>query len=180
MKKKFLPVAALVLAFALLGGCGSVGDGLNSPASPQTITSSISSLSLEFPSSWQEIDLNTGSSIEIARLAKEQFLLVREEPSVYFGDGYTLDEYAELVKALIETSAEAPESSATTDIVINGIPAKQFEQSCIVEKVKLKYLITCFEHDGTFYRFSAWSLLSLYDEAKPVFEGILETITFDS
>ena len=146
----------------------------------QTITSPISSISLTFPSAWTEADFGPNATIEMMHMAKERAVSVIEDSSADYASGFTLHDYIELLKSIFESTAGEPVISATTDIVVSGISAKQFEVSCVIEKARLVYLITCFERNGTFYRIGAWTTPSKYDEAKPVFDSILQTITFDS
>jgi hypothetical protein len=146
----------------------------------QTMTSPTSSISLTFPGAWTEIDFGPNATIEMMHTAKERAMSVVEESSADYASGFTIHDYTELLKSVFESTAGEPVISTTTNVIIGEISAEQFEVSCVIEKNKLVYLITCFERDGTFYRIGAWTTPSKYDEAKPVFDSILETVTFHS
>ena len=150
----------------------------SAPEKVQTITSDFSSISVDFPESWKTENLNDVATIQMARIAKEQYMIVIEEESVDFSDDFSVGDYADIIRTSMETVIETPEATEITDSVVGGVAAKQFELSGSVNKIKVTYFITCVENDGMFHQFTAWSLQSKYDEAKPVFESILESVVF--
>lgn len=183
MKKNIVFLLALVVMLVFLSGCGilesikdSLGDGEDGT---QTIKSDVTGLSLEFPKSWKKEELNDVASIEMARLSKEQYMVVIEEEMADFEDGITVDDYAEIILENMSAAVEGSGNPTIKEVTIaDGIVAKQFELAGTISKIKAKYLVTCVENDGVFYQFTAWSLQSKYDAAKPVFDTILDTISF--
>ena len=191
MKKILLSCMALLLSIVLFTGCGAVMEGFKeglqeglgqtetaNTEGVQTVTSYESTLSIDFPKSWKEEALNDVATIQMARTSKEQYLIVIEESSEDFDDDFTASDYIEIIMATMSGAVGASETPVIKDVVAGGIAAKQFELSGSVEKIKVKYLVTCLENDGVFHQFTAWSLQSKYDEAKPVFDSILEGISF--
>ena len=174
MKKFLLSVLVLLLVFSLAGCLAKDAE-----ESVQMITSEETSLSMEFPTSWKKSDLNSDATIQMARLEKEQYLIVFEESTVDFIDEITLDEYVDLAKYQMEAGVETTSEAVVKDVKLGtDIVAKQFELEGVVDKIKVKYLVTCVENDDYFYQFITWSLQSKYDECKPVFDQILNSIAF--
>ena len=188
MKKLLISITALVLILTLFAGCSAFMKGFREGLEQtrgkdtegvQTVKSDRSSLSMEFPNSWKEASLHDVATIQMAFAAKEQYMIVIEESASDFDDGFTIDDYAAIILENMKTTVEVTGDSTITDTTIGGnLAAKQFELAGSIEKVKAKYLVTCIENDGIFYQFTAWSLQSKYDEAKPAFEDVLKSIAF--
>lgn len=143
----------------------------------QTVKSSETSLALEFPKSWKEQELNEIATIEMANLAKEQYLIVIEEALEDFADDFTLGDYADIIKENMLAVVETEEDPVIKDLKIgDNIDAKQFELAGTIEKIKVKYLVTCTEIDGYFCQITTWSLQSKYDKNKPVFDEIINSV----
>jgi hypothetical protein len=186
MKKFLILVITLALILNVFSGCTIVQNaivkginGFNDSDEVQTVTSEYSKLSVDFPKSWVEMSLNDVASIQMALAVKEQYMIVIEENSIDFEESFTVDDYSEVVlenmKVAVKTS-ENPVVSTTT--IGSGLDARQFELTGSVDKINVKYLVTCVENNGVFYNFTAWSLLSKYDAAKTVFETILKSAAF--
>jgi hypothetical protein len=197
MKKFLLSITALILIFVLFTGCSLIkqepaGQGTennpsteNSPSTEekpkdiQTVQSENSSLSMDFPKSWKETNLNDIATIQMAAVLKEQYMIVIEESALDFDESFTLDDYTAIIVENMKAGVEGAEEPILSDITVgSSVPAKQFELTGTVDKIKVKYLITCIENNGVFYQVITWSLQSRYDEAKPVFDEILTSVTF--
>ena len=145
----------------------------------QTIQSTESSLVLEFPKSWTKNKLHEEASIQLCFIPEERYLIVIEESGNDFADDFTLDDFVSIVLKNMQLAVDNAEVSAIKDTMIgSGTNAKQFEISCEVDKLKVKYFVTCAVNDEIYYQFVAWSTQSKYDEAKPVYEDILASASF--
>lgn len=191
MKKFIVVMLSLVFAASTLTACFSSGSGANSPsdtsessgvAEPEVttaVTSPTSSLTLEFPESWAEFDLNEIASIQMGYTAKEQYFIVIEDYAEDFAPEFNLDQFAQLVVDNLTTTLAVSEAPVIADTQIAaGIAAKQLEVSGTVDGINITYLITCFYNEGTYYQALAWSLPSAYEEAKPVFDQIINSASF--
>lgn len=197
MKKLVMSIIVLTLILALFAGCSvpkptdeskepseqnteSNQGEENKSEDTQTVQSGNSSLSLDFPKSWRETDLNDIATIKMAAIAKEQYMIVIEETSVNFAENFTLDDYTSIILGNTKQMLIDFEEPSVNEVMIgDNLAAKQFELTGTLEnKIKVKYLVTCVENDGVFYQITAWSLQSTYDEAKPVFDDILKSATF--
>ena len=198
MRKLLLSASALVLALVLFTGCSAFLEGFkegfeeaqeklsssdsaksDSADNDSASKSSSSGLSVDFPDTWKETELNDIAILEMSRVAKEQYMIVIEEDGSNLNNDFTLGDYTEIIKNNMTGAVEDAEVSTLSDVTIDGrLTTKQFELSGSVQKIKVKYLVTCMKNDNTFYQFISWSTQSKYAEAKPVFESILKTVTF--
>ena len=174
--KKVLSIVLAAVMLLCLTSCFSSGgnDGV------QTIRSSGSTLTMEFPKTWKTQKLNDEASIEMALASKEQYLVVLEESREHFAEGFTLNGYITLVKESMEPAVEGAQSTAIRDVQVGTLNAKQFDISGSVSGIKVTYLVTCFEANNIFYQVVAWSLQSKYTEAKAAFNTILGSVAFAS
>ena len=122
--------------------------------------------------------MNKDAVIEMKLVSKGFYMLVAEATPP--NAEYTLGHYMEFLKKVVEPMVTSAEFTEVSDTVINGFSAKQFEMSGTLGQVETEFFITALEHDGMFYQLTAWADKTKYAEAKPVFDGILETITFGS
>jgi len=187
---KRVVVTALTLSLVLvLAGCSAFINGFKEGLEQQTgsstdgvqvVSSDVSSLSMEFPDSWRTYELNENSSIQMAHLVREQYFAVIEESGIDFDDNFTIENYASAILSSMLIVVDTTEKPQIMDAIINGIDVKQFELSGSFEGIRVTYLITFANTNGMFYQFIAWTLQSRYETAKPVFEGILESMSFQA
>lgn len=179
MKKILAFAAGLLIGFTLVS-CSAIKFldlNNNGEQGIQTVKLSETNLALEFPKNWKEHGLNEIATIQMANLAKEQYLLVIEEAVEDFTEDFTVGDYTNIIMENMMAVVESEEDPVIKDVKIgDNIDAKQFELAGVVEKVKVKYLVTCAEVDGYFCQITAWSLQSKYDKNKPVFEEIINSV----
>ena len=145
----------------------------------QSIQSGESGLVMVFPKSWSKYELHDEATIQMCNMLKDQYFIVLEEDSIDFASDYTLEHYVSTIFENMRVGIDTSDKADFKDVVVGkNIKAKQFELAAIVEKIKVKYLVTCTEVDGIYYQFTAWSTQSKYDDAKPVFEEILDSASF--
>lgn len=179
MKKVIAFGVALLIGFTLVS-CSTIKffDLNNSNENElQSVKSSETNLTLQFPKSWKEYELNEIATIQMANMAKEQYFVIIEETAGDFTDDFTVGDYTNIIMENMMAVVETEEDPVINDVKIGeNIDAKQFEMTGAVEKVKVKYLVTCAEVDGYFCQIIAWSLQSKYDKNKPVFEEIINSV----
>ena len=181
-KKRVAPVA---IAAFLIAAASMFLIMANLPldsggAGEKRIISSQSGLALQIPDSWGEYELTPDATIQICDRQLTKSMIVFEEPDADFTDDFTLEGYTYLILELMLENDENAEFSEISDITIGGnIMAKQFELSCVIDNIKLRYLVTCTKVDDTFYQFCAWTVQSQFNNAKPVFEKILNSASFE-
>jgi len=165
------------------GESQAAGSGANSGAAPdanvtyQTISSSESGLTIDFPKDWKESHTNTSASIEMDAPSGFQGILVLEEIKSDFSAGFTIDSYTSLVLDSMQGLVDSAEVSDIQDTQVGaGIPAKQFVISGEISGIKYVYLVTCIESNDRFYQLDFWATNSQYDASKPVFDDILTRI----
>lgn len=200
MKKTIALITVLLLILTMFSGCSMLAnladkdkggeevtdtdsgkkDETEDKGSDQTIKSDASSISFVFSSDWSEVSLVEDASIEMANLAAEKYFVVIEESVVDFEDDFTIEDYAKIIMDQMESGIENGEKTGPEKVTIgDNIPAVQYELAGSIDKIKIKYVLTCFEHDGIFYQALAWSLQSKYDDVKPDFLKVLNSVSFD-
>jgi len=149
----------------------------------QAVTASGSGASLSFPSDWKATSSNSNSaaSIQMENASASQFVMEIEESTADFSSGYTLADYtAQVQKNMVGNVTDGTMESISSCTIGASIPAQQFEFSGTVQNINLRYLVTCTQDNNYFYQIIAWSTVSNYDAAKPVFQSILDTFKFAS
>ncbi len=115
------------------------------------------------------------------QIFKREIVLRNNTPSLFpkaradFSDEMTLDEYVELTSKDMEKSATDANVSETKSFTINGYPAKQFEVSGTVEKVKARWIYTFIDAPKNYHRILAWTLTSKFEENKPVLLDVINS-----
>jgi len=186
MKKILILAFVLVLAFTslTLTACEAFIEAFNEgfhgtpDEETQTVNSSESELSMEFPKSWKKETLHEDASVQMGHLAREQYMMVFEEPVSDFPLGFTLGDYADVILESMADTVDTDSAPSIKNTQIGGISAKQFEISGTVDDLEISYLVTMIEHDGMIYQFCAWVLEKRYEYAKPIFDSILDSIDF--
>ena len=167
----------------------------------QTVWSTKSSLSFEFPTSWSDASIGDASTIYMGHERNLWFFSVIEEPVAHYIGEFTFDDYVSLVLEMaVETYDDLGESLAyqleehemtswdssvsnVSDIIDldigDGISAKQFEVSGTVLGYEKTYQVTCLVANNVYYTLIAYTVESSFDDARTVFNGILNSISFD-
>lgn len=180
--KKIIYAALAVCLLASFSACSllpGAGGDRTEPEKTQTVTSPESALTMQFPAQWEQNDeLHEEASIKMNLMSNEMYMIVLEESAEDFADDFTLVAYADVIQTSMLgqlTNGETTEVGDTT--VGESLAALQFELTGEVNKIKVRYQITCFRTDETFYQVIAWSLKSRYDDAVPVFNDILQSVS---
>ncbi|MCL2784653.1 MAG: hypothetical protein FWD55_04305 [Propionibacteriaceae bacterium] len=199
MKKLFSATLAVGLLLSI-SGCSVIfpevigGDGRygvngepsaepvatsSAPEETQQVTSALSSFTMSFPLTWEKLDLNDAASIEMGRSNKDQYLIVIEDVAEDFDSNFTLEDFTDIVLGnLIDMMETATDPQIVDFMTTRGISGKQVEFAGVVDKIRVKYLLTTIQKNDVFYQILAWSTQSKYDAAKPVFDDILDSVGF--
>ena len=128
------------------------------------------------PGSWKiEKDLNDVANFQAANPLAEQYAIVISESKQDFSGDMSLDDYVELITKDIETRITDAEISETRSMTINGYPAKQFEVSGSVEKIKARWIYTFVDAPKNFHQILAWTIASKFDSNKPVLLDVVNS-----
>jgi hypothetical protein len=178
-------VMALVLA-----GCGGGDKGSDSDADSkddvvktQEVKSPKSSLTIEVPEDWSNIDEESSADASITMQAKNgsSAILIIEEKTADFDAELTLDKYSEMLVQVmqgVDGSSDWQVDDLTDATVGDGVAAKQRTLSVTMNGVNLKYLQTVFKTSENFVEILEWSTPSNFDKAKPQFDEMLKTVKF--
>ena len=174
MKKILVFVLSAILVISIfLTSCKSDDDSV------QIIKSNSSELTLEFPSSWIEIEINEDATIQMADSKTGYSFLVIEESADYFTDDFTLDDYTSLTLDQMKSLfGETGNLEVTNSFIGNDILSRQFEISGTFDGEKSTQLIVCAKAGRMFYAFSCAASQSDFETAKPVFERIVKSADF--
>ncbi|MDR1778639.1 MAG: hypothetical protein LBR14_02635 [Clostridiales Family XIII bacterium] len=179
MKKRILIVCSLVLTLALALGLSACEE---QAVKMVPVQSTASDLTMSFPEDWSAQELNDLAAIQMGKAKTEEYLALFEFDATAFSDA-TLEDFANLVSEDMKTFISDADVGAWEDVTINGISALQTEVSGTIisdgsgDDVDVTYLVTVFRNDTGFYEALAWSVQNMYEDAKPDFEKILNTVT---
>ena len=175
--KKILVLVIFIVLSLVFASCSLLDrDGAEKY---KTIKSSTSNLTFEVPASWTETKSSPITSAEATDTSNGNGFFVIEEPADHFVDGFTLDDYSLLVLGEVMKNVGTDAAPTINDVVIcNDIKAKQFEISGSVEGVKAISYFVIAKVNGIFYQIHGSSYAKNYDDAKPTYITIIDSIDF--
>lgn len=188
MKKLLVSLLILTFILTLLTGCkilehfkknprNDVSDGDDT----QTVSSDISGLSLKVPKNWNIWAAEYPMSISTSESVKGQSLVVVENELINNGVDFDFDSYIIPVIEGYKINLESTDNPLIyTTTIGDGIDAWQYEMEGKYGNIKFKYLMTFVKIENVLYHFITWCYLSFYDESKPVFDSILDSVTFSN
>ncbi|MGI9056164.1 MAG: hypothetical protein ACR2F2_10235 [Pyrinomonadaceae bacterium] len=179
MKKNLLKILPFtILLFAVLG-CSAIKqikEKVEETQKPKVLDCTDGKCRLTVPGSWKiEKDLNNDANFQAANALAEQYAIVISESKQDFTGEMSLDDYVELITKDIETRIDDAAISETKSITINGYPAKQFEVSGSVDKIKAKWIYTFVDAPKNFHQILVWTLASKFDSNKPVLLDVVNS-----
>jgi len=176
MKKKttiFCITLCVLLCAILLNGC--VLGNLNQVE--KTIYSEDGLFSVTIPKGWVEVNdysLNDIADLQaLKRLGNQYFAaLIEHKDDLEF----TFDEWMEYVVENYLAAFEEVNISDGNEILINGLPAMQFEIKGTMDHVKVVILATYVEGENHFAQILAWTLASKYTSSVDDLKSITNSI----
>jgi hypothetical protein len=179
MKNNLLKTLPLIILLFVGLGCSAINQikkKVEETQKPKVLECTDRKCQLTVPGDWNvETDLNDVANFQAGNRFKEQYAIVISDNKADFADEMTLDEYVELTRKDMENSTTDAEVSETKSITINGYPAKQFEVSGTVERVKARWIYTFIDAPKNYHRILAWTLTSKFEENKPVLSDVINS-----
>jgi hypothetical protein len=156
---KFI-IFGVFLFFVL--GCGAISkikQGLDDAQKPQVVTSTDGKCQVTVPGGWQkQTNLNNEASLQAANLIGELYVIVLPESKAGIDQSVDLDFATEAVRESLTQTIPGAVFSPPVSTTINGLPARQFEVSAEVDKLKVTYLYAVVDAPQTFYQVITWTL----------------------
>lgn len=171
--KKVTFVLLVSLLILVLFGCNlAAGLGKN-----VEVTSGDGRLSLSVPTAWNKNDtrLNEQAVIAVSKAAAEQYIIVISDNNVDLEDGFTLEEYFNIIKTNMSKNVENAQWTETKDATVNGNNAKTSELTGTVNSMKIFYWIYTIETTESFNQVIGWTLQSRKDTNKQVILDVINS-----
>lgn len=154
----------------------TAGNGSDSKTSGKDVvlTDSADLTEITLPGGWTEANgLNDEADLQALNLSagNENYLMVLNEPKTDFDDGFTLQEYYDLIMSM-QTDGSLIGNAVHSDPVetdINGNKGIQFEVRGEVDKVKIAYLFTLVESENGFHQVIFWTNANKMDDNKQTY-----------
>jgi hypothetical protein len=130
---------------------------------------------LTVPSTWTDLPAayrNDVAVIQQGEARREQYAMVITDDKSDFTD------FAAFEKAVLEGTKsllEAVEVGERSDLTVGDLPAAQYEVKGTVEGTKIVYWFTMVNGSNGYYQVITWTLPSRQDEAKPVFDKVVDS-----
>jgi hypothetical protein len=158
-----------VFLFAGLG-CGvfnKIKSEIDNAQKPQVIISSDGKCQITAPGGWQkQTSLNDDASLQAANLRGELYVIVIPESKEGMDESVNLDLVTDAVKENLTKTVGGAIFSEPVSTVVNGLPAKQFEVSGEVEKLKVTYLYSIVDAPQSYYQVITWTLTPRFESSK--------------
>ncbi len=179
MKKGIHTFAGFILLLIVALGCGNLGkvtEIVDKAAKPNTVTSTDGKVQLTIPASWKSgQNLNPQAVLQVAEPLNELYTIVIPDPKKDFDKTADLEFVTDLVRKNTESTLENSSFGETKLLEVNGYPARQFEATGVIEKIKAKYIFTLVDTPDTFYQIMSWTLESKYSENKSKLMNVVNT-----
>ena len=179
MKKnlsKFL-IFGLFLFVAL--GCGvfnKIKKEIEIAGEPQTLISTDGKSQITVPGNWKkQTDLHNDATLQAANLMGELYIIVIPESKQGLGKSIDLDYATKAVRESLNGTVSGLVLSEPVPTTINGLPARQFEASGEVEKLKVTYLYAIVDAPQSFYQVITWTLTPRFQSSKGKLQEVINS-----
>ena len=134
-------------------------------------------LKFNLPKAWSTLDeLPEEASLRYGSLRGELYIVVLSEPKTDFEDGYSLELYGEgCLQNIIDVSKQYKQKEWITSEV-SGCKIMKIQVDAVVDGIKVKYFNGYLETDTHYHQVLLWTLPSMWEKSKPVFESVLSSI----
>lgn len=170
--KFYIALFILLNTALLLTGCK-----FENKNAERTIFSEDGLFSVTLPKGWKQItdySLNDIAEIQAMKIFGDRYFIASMENKNDLE--YNFDEWTELVIDIYLSASEKASISEGKDVLIGGQPAKQYEISATVDKVKIKILATYINGENHFAQILAWTLASKYKSSFDDLNAITNSI----
>jgi len=182
--KKFGKVFGVLLAVCFVAvsfaGCGSKTSS-GDVSTWQQVASPDSGLQLKMPSDWQSNpDLNADASIAYGNDTTGHYFMVIEEDASSFDDGFTVQQYAQLVHDNMSSNGglTSPVISDVTASDTMGDGAYMFDMSGTTSNVQVHFIANFIENDGVFYQLIGYCQDKDYTATLTDFNSVFKSVSF--
>jgi len=143
----------------------------------EKITDKNGSVSVVRPSYWIEINaLNDDAIIQIANPFSEAYFIVIAEPKSDFPENYTLKQYSELTRSIIEESTKNYTDQYDDSLVsINGMDTIKYVIDANVDGIDIQYWHISVASKKNFYQLIPWSLPKKIPDNKDNFLKVVKS-----
>ena len=172
----FLIIAGVLglLFLAAVGGLIYFVSQLGSDsAEMRTVVANDSASQLEVPSNWTQItgdDSNVEATIQYGNMLGEKYVMVLSEPKsdLYevFGDGFSLDDFAELIIGGMEE--QNFQVGTSKPVTVNGVPGQRIRMTTQMDGMSIVYMVSLLEGNDNFHQVHAWTLTSREKKNMPI------------
>jgi hypothetical protein len=173
MPIKFLKIFALAAVLFCAGNCSVVNQfkkQLTKTQTPKIVAATDGKCSLTVPGNWRTLTtLHQEAKLKTADVGAEQYAIVISESKSGFTEDMTFDDFNELVRQRPEETVTDLKVSEPVSLEIDGHPARQFEASGAVDKIKIKWLFTTVDGPKNFHQIVMWTTAGKWEENKSVF-----------
>ena len=179
MKNNLIKILPLSILLFVALGCSAINQikqKVEESQKPQVLGCTDGKCELTVPGSWKvETDLNDVANFQAANPLAEQYGIVISESKQDFTGEMSLDDYVDLIIKDIGTRINDAQITETRELTINGYPAKQFEVSGSVEKIKAKWIYTFVDAPKNFHQILVWTIASKFDANKPILIDVINS-----
>jgi len=171
-------VSLILFSIIVWNGCyfGN-NQNQNKNSAEQTICSEDSLFSVAIPKGWVQItdySLNDEADIQAQKTIGSQYFVALIESKDDLD--YTFEEWNTKVREAYVSSFSNLNISEGKDVLIGGYPAKQYEISGTIERIKITILATYINGENHFAQIYAWTLTSRYKSSVDDLKAITHSI----
>ena len=163
--RNLLPLAILLPVIIACNAAKEIEKGIKEIAEPKIIGSDDGSCQVTVPALWsEEKGLHEDASLGAHNALSDAYIMVIKDVKSDFKKGFTVDDYAKLLRDDLPSRMEENEMSPVTTTQINGFEAREFETSGLAEGLKIKYLYALVSTPDAFYQVISWTTPSRFDK----------------
>jgi hypothetical protein len=151
-------------------GCGvfnRIKKDIESSQEPQVMVSNDGKCQITVPGNWKkQTDLHDDATLQAGNLRGELYVIVLPETKESFGSSVNIDYVTKVVRDGLGETVTGLVLSEPIPTTINGLPARQFEASGEVEKLKVTYLYAIVDAPQSYYQVITWTLTPRFQSGK--------------
>ncbi|HEX9961360.1 MAG TPA: hypothetical protein VGB00_10530 [Pyrinomonadaceae bacterium] len=179
MKKnlsKFLISGLFLFAVTGCGVFNKIKSEIDNAQKPQVIVSTDGKYQITAPGGWQkQTSLNDEATLQAANLRGELYVIVISESKEDIDASVNLDLVTDAVKENLTKTVTGATFSEPVSTTVNGLPAKQFEVSGEVEKIKVTYLYSLVDAPQNYYQVITWTLTPRFESGKGKLQEVINS-----
>ncbi|HEX8735240.1 MAG TPA: hypothetical protein VF721_07970 [Pyrinomonadaceae bacterium] len=179
MKKNLSKLLIFGLFLFVVLGCGvfnKIKKEIESTQAPQTLISTDGKCQITVPGNWKkQTDLHDEATLQAGYLMGELYVIVLPETKQSFGSSVDIDYVTRAVREGLGGTVTGLVLSEPVPTIINGLPARQFEASGEVEKLKVTYLYAVVDAPQNYYQVITWTLTPRFQNNKGKLQEVISS-----